>query len=236
MSSNLPTDPKRAAVFVIVPAYNEAPKLASVLSAVLAEGYTVVVVDDGSTDGTADVARACPVYLLRHPINLGQGAALETGMAFARQRGASIAVHFDADGQHDARQISELTAPIEAGEFEVALGCRFLREEDIALIPAGRRFILRVGRFVSGLLTNVWLHDTHNGFRAFSRSALEKIRLRESGFGHATEILDQIRIHRLTYIEVPTTVHYSAYSLQKGQSSSNGFNIVLDLLMGKFFR
>ena len=155
MSSNLSTDSKRSAVFVIVPAYNEAPKLASVLSAVLAEGYSVVVVDDGSTDGTADVSRSCPVYLLRHPINLGQGAALETGMAFARQCGASIAVHFDADGQHDARQINELTAPIEAGEFEIALGCRFLRDDDIALIPAGRRFVLRVGRFVSGLLTNV---------------------------------------------------------------------------------
>ncbi len=112
MSLNRPFDAERKAVFVIVPAYNEAPKLASVLSKILAEGYNVGVVDDGSTDGTADVARGLPVYLLRHPINLGQGAALETGMAFARERGAAMAVHFDADGQHDARQISQLTAAV----------------------------------------------------------------------------------------------------------------------------
>ncbi len=112
MSLNRPFDAERKAVFVIVPAYNEAPKLASVLSKILAEGYNVGVVDDGSTDGTADVARGLPVYLLRRPINLGQGAALETGMAFARERGAAMAVHFDADGQHDARQISQLTAAV----------------------------------------------------------------------------------------------------------------------------
>lgn len=236
MPARVSSKSERKAIFVIIPAYNESSQLAPVLESVVEEGYTVVVVDDGSSDDTTDVARSFPVHLLRHPINLGQGAALETGMTYARRKGASVAVHFDADGQHDARQIKELTAPIEKGETDVVLGSRFLRKSDMLLVPRGRRVALQVGRIVSGMLTNVWLRDTHNGFRALSRTALEKIRLQEKGFGHATEILDQIRRHQLRHVEMPATVQYSEYSMQKGQATANGFSILVDLLVWKLFR
>lgn len=226
----------RASTFVIVPAYNEARSLAVTLEPLVAAGYTVVAVDDGSTDETWQVLGGLPVVRLRHPINLGQGAALETGMAYARRHRAWMAVHFDGDGQHDYRQIADLTQPIESGEADIVLGSRFLLPEDRARVPSLKRFVLRIGIVVSGVCSGVWLSDTHNGFRALSRRALGAIRLRENGFAHATEILSEIRAHRLRYVERPVTIHYSPYSLEKGQSPLNAFNIVFDLLTRRVLR
>jgi glycosyltransferase involved in cell wall biosynthesis len=157
-------------------------------------------------------------------------------MAYARRRGAKIVVHFDADGQHDHRQIAEMTLPIERGEADIVLGSRFLRAEDVARVPWAKRLILRVGIVVSGVCSGVWLSDTHNGFRALSRRALDAIHLRENGFSHATEILSEIRTHRLRYVERPATIHYSRYSMEKGQKPLNSLNIAFDLLMRRVFR
>ena len=218
-------------VFVIVPVFNEAAVLEGVLGELVDLGYTVVPVDD-----SWNVIRGLPVHGLRHGLNLGQGAALETGMEYARRQGAAIAVHFDADGQHSAEQIDSLIEPLRKGEADVVLGSRFLRAADIARIPPGRRTLLRIGRVVSGVLNGVWLNDTHNGFRALSRRALMKIRLTECGYGHASEILDEIRVHDLLYIEAPVTIGYSDYSLAKGQRSLDAFNVLPDVLLGKLFR
>jgi glycosyltransferase involved in cell wall biosynthesis len=226
----------RAATFVIVPAYNEAKSLASTIRPLVLCGYTVVVVDDGSSDGTWQACWELPVVRIRHPLNLGQGAALETGMTYARRHGAKIVVHFDADGQHDYRQIEDMTLPIDRGEADVVLGSRFLRAEDSERVPWLKRLILRSGIVVSGVCSGLWLSDTHNGFRALSRKALDAIRLREDGFAHATEILSEIRTHRLRCVERPATVHYSRYSMEKGQSPLNSLNIVVDLLMRRVFR
>ena len=227
---------ERGDVFVIVPVFNEAQVLAGVLGELVELGYTVVPVDDGSSDDSWNVIQGLPVHGLRHGLNLGQGAALETGMEYAWRKGAAIAVHFDADGQHAAEQIDSLIAPLRKGEADVALGSRFLREADTARIPAGRRMLLRLGRVVTGVLNGVWLNDTHNGFRALSRRALSKIRLSERGYGHASEILDEIRVHGLRYVEVPVTIRYSDYSLAKGQRSMDAFNVLLDVLLAKLFR
>jgi len=222
-------------VFVVIPAYNEAQVLAGTLNSLRPLGYRLVVVDDASQDATAQVAARHPVVLLRHAINLGQGAALETGTEWALAHGAAIIVHFDADGQHDAGQISTLTAPIASGQCDVVFGSRFLRADDIARVPPVKRLLLRAGRQVSGLLTGIWLSDTHNGLRALSRRAAESIRLRENGFAHATEILDEVRRANLRYTEVPVTVEYTRYSRAKGQPISNAFNIVIDLIIRKMF-
>jgi glycosyltransferase involved in cell wall biosynthesis len=225
-----------AATFVVIPARNEAKSLAAVVPPLIPCGYTVVVVDDGSTDGTWQACAELPVVRIRHPFNLGQGAALETGMAYARRHGANIVVHFDADGQHDYRQIAEMTLPIERGEADIVLGSRFLRAPDRRRIPWLKRLILRSGIIVSGVFSGLWLSDTHNGFRALSRKALDAIRLHENGFAHATEILSQIRAHRLRCVERPVTVGYSRYSLAKGQSPLNSLNILVDLLVRRVFR
>ncbi len=222
--------------FVIVPAYNEGAAIRAAAAPLLAAGYSVVVVDDGSSDDTWQAVCGLPVYALRHPINLGQGAALQTGMTFALAQGAEYIVHFDADGQHQAADVERLLAPLLAGEADVALGSRFARPEDAALVPTARRCLLKIGVLVNGLLTGVWLTDAHNGLRALTRGAAERIRLRENRQAHATEILTQIRRAKLRYVERPTTVHYTDYSRAKGQSGWNSLNIFFDLITGRFLR
>ena len=180
-------------IYVIVPAYNEASALRQTVAPLVDAGYSVVVIDDGSSDHPLDALHGLPVTGLRHAVNLGQGAALQTGMDYALRQGAEIVVHFDADGQHPPEGIPALVEPILCGRADVVLGSRFLRPGDTVQIPAVRRMVLRTGTVVSGIFTGLWLSDTHNGFRALSRKALQEIQLRENGFAHATEILAQIR-------------------------------------------
>lgn len=225
-----------SSIFIIIPAFNEAPVLATTILPLAKSGYTVVVVDDGSTDSTWDTLAGLPVVRLRHLVNLGQGAALETGMEYARRHGAQAVVHFDADGQHDPMQIPALLAPLSTGNVDVVLGSRFLRHEDAVHVPLLKRVLLRVGILISGVASGVWLTDTHNGFRALSRSAFVAIRLREHGFAHATEILSEIRRLNLRYKELPTTIVYSDYSKAKGQSPWNALTILLDLVLRRVFR
>lgn len=223
-------------VFAIIPAYQEAGALPATVRDVLALGYSVVVVDDGSRDGTEEALRGLPVHYVRHAANLGQGAALQTGMDYALSHGAEILIHFDADGQHPAGRIADLIRPILEGECDIVLGSRFLRREDRELVPLKKRIALRIGIVVSGILSGVWLSDTHNGFRALSREAASRIRLREDGFAHATEILACVRTAGLRYREVPVGIRYTAYSMRKGQPVSNGLNVVVDLLLSRVLR
>jgi glycosyltransferase involved in cell wall biosynthesis len=217
---------------VIVPAYNEGRVIGTTVEQLLSSGYRVVVVDDGSTDDTAEVRRL-PIVYLRHAVNLGQGAALQTGMTYALRSGAEIAVHFDADGQHDCEQIETLIAPIVNGSADVVFGSRFLRREDTRQVPLKKRVLLRAGIVVSWVMTGVLLSDTHNGLRALSRRALQTIQLQENGFAHATEILQRVREAGLTFTEVPITVTYSEYSQVKGQKISGSLSILFDLILAK---
>lgn len=222
--------------FIVVPAHNEASVIGSTVRPLVDAGYSVVVVDDGSSDGTWEAIQQLPVYGLRHPINLGQGAALQTGMTFALQQGADYIVHFDADGQHRPVDIHVVLEPLLDGQAEVALGSRFLSASSAAAVPFRRRIFLRGATYVNFVLTGVLLTDAHNGLRAFTRDAAQRIQFREPGYAHASEILHQIRTQRLAYAERSTTVLYSNYSVAKGQSLWNGFNIVFDLLLTKLFQ
>src|SRR5271170_1984461 len=203
-------------IYIIVPAYNEARVIVATLTPLIAAGYKVIVVDDCSRDDTWALLNQLPVARIRHHINLGQGAALETGMEYARRCGAGMVVHFDADGQHDPEQISAILAPIIEGRADVVFGSRFLLKSDLLRIPRAKRVVLRIGRIVSGLTTGVWLTDTHNGFRALSKKALASVRLKENGYAHATEILERVRRAGLRYVEVPTTIRYTDHSRAKG--------------------
>jgi glycosyltransferase involved in cell wall biosynthesis len=223
-------------VFAVVRAFNEDPTLGAVLTDLASAGWSVIVVDDGSVDRTPDIVRAQRAMLVRHPINLGPGAALQTGLTAALRAGARWLVTFDADGQHSSADIPALLAPLRGGAADVVFGSRFLRREDRARVPFGRRLLLRAGVAVNGLLTGVWLTDAHNGLRAFTREAAERIRLRERGFAYASELLSEIERHALRLAEVPVTVTYSPRSLAKGQRGWNAVHIVLDYLIGKVLR
>lgn len=224
------------AIFVVLPAYNEGRVIRSTLQPLIESQYSVVVVDDRSSDDTWSILTTLPVYALQHMINLGQGAALQTGMTFALGKGAEIIVHFDADGQHRAADIDVLVQPLRKGETDVVLGSRFLRKADSEAVPPVRRLLLKGAVIVDWLLTGMWLSDAHNGFRALTREAAEKIHLRENRFSHASEILSQIHRLRLSHVERPTSIIYSDYSKAKGQAMWNAFNIVIDLLLRKVFR
>lgn len=222
-------------IVIVVPAYNEETVIVEMLSPLVERGYKVIVVDDGSKDGTWEKIKSMPVIGLRHSINLGQGAALQTGMEYALKIGVDIVVHFDADGQHNPDDINELIKPIIMGEVDVVLGSRFLRKEDTDEIPRSKRILLRGAVVVNGIFTGMWLSDAHNGFRALSRMAVEKIKLKENGFTHASEILSQIHRLKLKVVEIPTKIKYTEYSKLKGQSSINALNILIDLVLRKLF-
>jgi glycosyltransferase involved in cell wall biosynthesis len=220
-------------VFVVVPAFQEERVIRSTLEPLVARGYSVVAIDDGSKDRTWEVLGSMPVHRLRHPINLGQGAAIQTGMTYALLNGAEMLIHFDADGQHDAGDIDGLLEPLVNGEADVVLGSRFIRGQDRRAVPWDRRMLLRAAVAINLLLTGLKLTDAHNGVRAMTSRAAERIFLRENGFAHATEILIQIRRLGLRYVERPTHISYTDYSKSKGQSGWNGINTVFDILAKK---
>ena len=220
--------------WIVVPAYNEAAALAEPLDALCRQYENVVVVDDGSTDDTFEVAAFYPVYLLRHLTNLGQGAALRTGLDFALSRGAEVLVTFDADGQHVVDDIRKLIAPVCRGEVAVTLGSRFLGETDG--MPIGRRLVLKAGVLFTRLFSRIHVTDTHNGLRALSRDAALRIPISGNGMVHASEILDEIYRLKLSYCEVPVRVRYSAESLKKGQSSWSALKIAAQFLVGRILR
>ncbi len=222
-------------VFVVVPAYNEATAIADVLRQLREAGYTnVVVVDDGSTDGTYAAARGKAKSLLRHAVNRGQGAALQTGIEFALSRGARFIVTFDADGQHDCESIAALVAPLRQGECDITLGSRFLGQA--VDLPMSRRIMLRLAIAFTRLVNGVSLSDAHNGLRGFSRRAAEQIDIRLDRMAHASELIDFIIRSELPYREVPVKVHYTQYSLNKGQSSRGALRILFHYFVGRVVR
>jgi polyprenyl-phospho-N-acetylgalactosaminyl synthase len=223
-----------AQVFVIIPAYNEQEVLQQTVVALLSFGYTVVVVDDGSVVPQQQQLATLPVKVLRHSINLGQGAALQTGMDYALQQGAVYMVHFDADGQHRPEDIPALLQPLQEGFCDVTLGSRFLNKN--STVPFIKRLLIFAGRLLHLLYTGLWLTDAHNGLRAFTRQAATRIRITENRMAHASEILFLIQKFRLRFREVPVLIMYSAYSRSKGQSAWNSIRIFFDLLLHKLFQ
>ena len=222
-------------LYIVIAAYNEGPEIAAAVQDALTQTPNVVVVDDGSADNTGEVARAAGAWVLTHPINLGQGAALQTGMDFALQRGASHIVTFDADGQHDAKDIPNMVAEMRKTGVDIVLGSRFL---GVAInMSAQRRFILKLATLFTRMTTGLRLSDTHNGLRLFSQKAASAIRIRHNRMAHASEILSEIARLELPYTEAPVTIRYTNYSIDKGQRSAVGsLRIIKDLIIGALSR
>lgn len=221
-------------VFIVVPAYNEEAVVRSVLQELLPLHHTIVVVDDGSSTELSEMVGDLPVYVLRHRVNLGQGAALQTGIEFALEKNAAYIITFDADGQHQAADIAALLAPLAAKEADITLGSRFLK--NTSHIPTRRKQLLKFARLVNFVFTGLWLTDAHNGLRAMTANAARKIKIRQNGMAHATEIVATIRKKKISYREIPVTITYSAYSRNKGQTIWGGFRIFFDILLNKIFK
>ncbi|NKX53846.1 glycosyltransferase family 2 protein [Arthrobacter mobilis] len=211
--------------------YNESTVIKSVLEGLLDEFPYVVCVDDGSTDGSGAIAAAAGAVVVRHPVNLGQGAALQTGIEYALQDPELDAVvTFDADGQHRVSDARAMVARIRSGEAEVVLGSRFLGgASEVSWL---KRLVLRTAALQSRLTTGLELTDAHNGLRAFSASVAARIDLRQDRMAHASELIHQLAELKPRLVEHPVQIIYTEYSKAKGQSLLNGVNILADL----FFR
>lgn len=231
-SASRPSEKTRKETYVVIPAYNEARCIAQVAREVRAEFPNVVVVDDGSGDETYNEAKRAATFALRHVVNRGQGAALQTGISFALRHGARYVVTFDADGQHDPHDIAALLAPITAGECDVTLGSRFMGQHRHTM-PFTRQLLLRLAVVFTRVVSGMRLTDTHNGLRAFSRRAAGAMDITLDGMAHASELLDQIKRAGLAYREVPVRIRYSDYSLAKGQTTGGAFRILVHYLFGR---
>ncbi|MFH1111511.1 MAG: glycosyltransferase family 2 protein [Patescibacteria group bacterium] len=223
-------------IVAIIPAYNEEKMIGGVVTSLKPLVDKIIVIDDGSTDHTKLLAESAGAIVLRHIINCGYGAALATGTAYAVELQADVIVHFDADGQFVANEVEKLVAPLKQGQAEVAFGSRFLGQAvNISLL---RKLILKTAVGFTWAWSGIKLTDVQNGFRAFTREAARQINIRQIGKAATSEIIDEVARLGLKYTEVPVTVHYTDYSLNKTKANSiiDVWRIVRDLLVGKIIK
>jgi glycosyltransferase involved in cell wall biosynthesis len=202
-------------LFIVIPAYNEEKNITKVLDSLNKHGYSnIVVIDDCSKDNTKLKALEAGAAVIAHPINLGQGASLKTGIDYALENGADAIVTFDADGQHDVRDIDKVSKPVLEGKYDVILGSRFKGKNN--RIPFFRKLILKVAIIIQWIFNGLWLTDAHNGLRCLSRKAAKIINIHSNRMEHASEIIDEVRVNRLKYKEVPVRIIYTDETLKKG--------------------
>jgi polyprenyl-phospho-N-acetylgalactosaminyl synthase len=217
-------------IICVIPAFNEIKGIAKVVRSVLPYFDQVVVVDDGSSDNTAQAARQNGALVLVHLKNRGQGAALETGNEYARRTGADIVVHYDGDGQFCPEDIPLMLAPVVSGEADMVFGSRFMGKES-NMPPFKKKVIYPLARLVNSWFFQIKLGDPQNGFRVFGRKSLEKVRIELDGFAHCTEIMHKAFRFKLRVREIPVKVHYAEFGL----GFKDGLNIFKDLLIAKLF-
>ncbi len=216
---------------IIIPAYNPSNNLFSLCQELLQNGFSVVVVNDGSTAPVAfNTLSALPLTLLHHPVNLGQGAALETGIRKALETNKKIFVTFDADGQHSCTSVHDLLATLGQTGADIVFGSRFLNKQFSRSVPRLKRATLKLAALFDGLLTGTWLSDSHNGLRAFNRWVAGGIHFTENRMAHATEILWLTRKNRWKYNECPVLIRYD----NKSQHPTKAIEIAIDLFLRKF--
>ncbi len=220
---------KKNNVVAVIAAFNEEKKISKVIRQVAKHVNHIIVVDDGSVDNTALKAKYKKVTILRHIINLGQGAALQTGFEYARILKPDVVITYDADGQFEASDINKFVKPIVKRKADVVLGSRFLGKA--LSMPQSRLIILKLGILFTRFFSNIRLTDTHNGFRAFSGEAINKIELKHNRWAHPSEIIYQISKNKFRVKEVPITVRYSKYSWKKGQKNTEAFKIPIELII-----
>jgi glycosyltransferase involved in cell wall biosynthesis len=230
---SLHIDPRK--VFVVIPAYNENAVITSVIEELIPFNFQIIIVDDGSISPLFPLIDRLPVIILRHSINMGQGAALRTGIEYALSKKAEYIVTFDADGQHNPAYIDDLLQPLLSKNFDITIGSRFMAASKHNM-PLKRKLLLQFARYINFLFTGLLLSDAYNGMRAMSGSAAEAIDIQETGMAHSTEILSKIRKRKLRFLEIPVNINYTGYSLKKGLNIWSSFRIFFEILLNKFFK
>lgn len=217
-----------SSTWVVIPVFNEEQVIAQVVEEALQVFPNIVCVDDGSSDSSSQRVFETGAHLVKHPVNLGQGAALQTGISYAlADPHMRHVVTFDADGQHRVEDAVAMVAVAEDEDADVVLGSRFLKHNDE--VPWIKRAVLRTVAALSPTARKLRLSDAHNGLRVLNREAASRLRITMNGMAHASEIVGFLAASGLKVREVPVTILYTDYSRSKGQSLINGVNILFDL-------
>ncbi|SDS59043.1 glycosyltransferase family 2 protein [Corynebacterium timonense] len=214
--------------WLVVPCFNEGQVIQSVIEHARETFPNVVAVNDGSKDNSADAIHAAGAHLVNHPVNLGQGAALQTGIEYARsQPGARYFVTFDADGQHQVKDVVRMVARLREEPLDIVVGTRFAGQDN-SQVPWIKRVVLKTVVFLSPRTRRLGLSDAHNGLRAFNKKVADEMNIRMNGMSHASEIVAMIDDRNWRVSEEPVDILYTEYSMSKGQSLINGINILAD--------
>lgn len=217
-------------IFCVIPALNEEKNISLVIEKVKKYVDQVIIVDDGSSDNTVNIAKNSQATTLKHLVNRGQGAALQTGNDYCLKNNADIIVHFDADNQFLAEEIPEVIKPLLDNKADIVFGSRFLNKK--SKIPVfKKRVIMPLARLINSFL-GIVTSDPQSGFRAFNKKTAELIKIENDGMAHCSEILHKAFDYKLRVKEVPITVIYHEF----GNNFSGGLRIIKDLLMGKIIK
>ena len=216
-------------VWIVIPAFNEATVIGDVVADVRSVFDHVVCVDDGSRDDTGEVAWRAGAHAVRHPVNLGQGAAIQTGVEYTRrQPGAQVFVTFDADGQHRVKDVVRMIDRLTAENVDIVIGTRFAEPGATDQMPMLKRIVLRTAVWLSPRSRRLGLSDAHNGLRVFNKTVADGLNITMNGMSHATEFIHLIAENHWRVTEEPVEILYTEYSKSKGQPLVNGINIVFD--------
>lgn len=219
--------------WLVIPCYNEGQVIQDVITQARRTFPNIVAVNDGSADNSADAIRAGGAHLVNHPVNLGQGAAIQTGVEYARaQPGAQYFVTFDADGQHQVKDVVAMVERLRAEPLDIIVGTRFAGQDN-SQVPWIKRVVLKTVVILSPRTKRLGLTDAHNGLRVFNRRVAEEMKIRMNGMSHASEIVTMIDQLGWRVGEQPVDILYTEYSMAKGQSLINGVNILADGLMAR---
>jgi len=216
-----------------IPAFNEEKMIGEVIKSLpkKIKGVSridILVVDDGSSDKTGIVAKKYKVKILQHIINRGLGGALKTIFAYAKMKSYDILVTFDADGQHNPKDLAKLTKPIIEGNSEIVIGTRWTNKNKV---PLSRIIINKIANAVTYFLYGVMSTDSQSGLRVFGKKAINTISLQNDGMEVSSEIFKEIHRNKLNFCEVPIIPVYTDYSISKGQRLSDAPNIVIQLVI-----
>lgn len=227
------TLPDFSDTWLVIPCFNEGQVIFDVIANARQTFPNIVAVNDGSRDNSAEAIHAAGAHLVNHPVNLGQGAAIQTGVEYARaQPGAQYFVTFDADGQHQVKDVVAMVERLRMEPVDIIVGTRFAGQDN-SQVPWIKRVVLKTVVMLSPRTKRLGLSDAHNGLRAFNRKVAEEMDIRMNGMSHASEIVAMIDNHGWRVAEQPVDILYTEYSMSKGQSLINGVNILADGLMAR---
>ena len=217
---------------IIIPLYNESKVIEEVVNGILKHFTNIVIINDGSTDESLDIISKLDVKVINHPFNMGQGAAIQTGIDYCIGKNFDYIVTFDGDGQHCPLDVIEMIEVINNKKVDTVLGSRFIGKTEN--MPKMKYILLKCAIIFNYFITGMFLTDAHNGLRVFKMNVVKNMRLKHNGMAHATEILEIISRNKLNFIEYPVTIKYTEYSISKGQSLFNSIVIAFDIIVKKF--